>query len=89
MIKQHLANNMKIGTTTVTQTANELLNTKEKTLYYLIVESVENKLVINVGEKTHSEVKKLMEEEEKYNKLTPEEKKKEDARIRAKKEANK
>lgn len=53
-------NNAKITTTKVTQTANELLGTKEKTLYYLILE-VEGKerLVINVGEKTHDGVQEL------------------------------
>lgn len=89
MIKQHGTNKMNIKTTTVTQTANEILGQKEKTLYYLIVEAQGEKLVINVGEKTHKEVARLVELQKKYEALTPEEKKKEDARIRAKKEDNK
>lgn len=61
---------MKISTTTVTQTANEILGTKEKKLYYLIIQTdryetdnektEREKLVINVGEKTHNKVKELM-----------------------------
>lgn len=55
---------MKVTTTTVTQTANEVLGTKEKTLHYLILENeLGKKYIINVGEKTTNEVKKLIEEE--------------------------
>lgn len=53
-------NNARITGTNVTQTANEVLGTKEKTLYYLIVEvEGKEKLVINVGEKTHNAVLEL------------------------------
>lgn len=52
-----------VQTTTVTQSANETLGTKEKKLYYLIIETDKGKLIINVGEKTHDEVKKLTEGE--------------------------
>lgn len=56
---------MTITTTSVQQTANEVLGTKEKSLYYLIVHNKKgNKLVINVGQKTHDEVQKLVKEEE-------------------------
>lgn len=55
---------MKIQTTSVEQTANELLGTKAKKLYYLLIEnSLGKKITINVGEKTHDQVKKLNEEE--------------------------
>lgn len=51
---------MKIQTTSVTQTANEVLGTKEKKLYYLIIENSKGeKLTVNVGQKTHDEVMKL------------------------------
>lgn len=54
-------NNMKIQTTTVTQTANEILGTESKTLYYLIVTNEkEEKTTINVGQKTHESIKKLI-----------------------------
>lgn len=56
---------MKIQTTTVTQTSNEVLGTPEKKLYYLIITNEKNeKLVVNVGEKTHDGVKKLLGEDE-------------------------
>lgn len=53
--------NAKITTTSVTQTANEILGTKEKKLYYLLIETAKGKMQLNVGEKTHDEVKKLTE----------------------------
>lgn len=69
---------MKIQTTSVQQTANEVLGTKAKSLYYLIVENSEgNKIVINVGEKTHNSVQELIQIEtnkqliEDGNKLNP------------------
>ncbi len=66
MIKQHgIIKMATVKTTTVTQTANETLGTKEKKLYYLIIETKKGKLVINVGEKTHEEVNKLTIEEPK------------------------
>lgn len=56
---------MKITTTSVTQTGNEILGTEERNLYYLIVENDKgSKLVINVGKKTHDQVQKLKNEEE-------------------------
>lgn len=55
---------MKVTTTTVAQTANELLGTEAKNLYYLILENNKGtKKIINVGKKTHEEVQKLNEEE--------------------------
>lgn len=51
---------MKIQTTSVTQSANEVLGVKEKKLYYLLIENSKGeKLQINVGQKTHDEVQKL------------------------------
>lgn len=54
-----MTQNARVTTTTVTQTANELLGSKEKTLYYLIVETTKGKMVINVGDKTHKAVTEL------------------------------
>ena len=51
--------NAKVNTTSVTQSANEILGTEEKTLYYLIIETGKGKLTINVGKKTHDQVKEL------------------------------
>lgn len=50
---------LEITTTSVKQTANEMLKTKEKTLYYLIIKNETEQMVINVGEKTHNEVLRL------------------------------
>lgn len=55
---------MKINTTTVTQTANKLLGTEQKDLYYLVVENSKGeKTVINVGKKTHDKVQDLLKNE--------------------------
>lgn len=52
---------MKIETTTIQQSANELLGQKAKTLYYLIITNAQKeKLVVNVGEKTHKSVQELL-----------------------------
>lgn len=51
--------NAHVQTTFVEQTANEILGTKSKKLYFLVIETPNGKLQINVGEKTHDEVKKL------------------------------
>lgn len=55
---------MKIETTTTEQNGNELLGTKNKVLYYLIISNKKGeKSVINVGEKTHTNIKKLIAED--------------------------
>lgn len=55
---------MKIETTSVTQTANKLLGTEEKSLYYLLItNSKGNKMTVNVGKKTHDQVQQLVNEE--------------------------
>lgn len=53
---------MKVTVTTTTQTGNEILGTKDKKLYYLIIENEKGKVVINVGEKTHNSIKELTDE---------------------------
>lgn len=51
---------MTISTTTVKQSANEVLGTTERTLYYLIIENKKKeKIIVNVGEKTHKGVIEL------------------------------
>lgn len=55
---------MKIATTTVTQTANEVLGVEVKNLYYLVIENSEGKrMIINVGKKTHDSVNALVNSE--------------------------
>lgn len=55
--------NATIATTTVTQTANEILGTEERKLYYLIIKNErEEKMTINVGQKTHDAVIVLLQE---------------------------
>lgn len=51
--------NAKITTTSVTQTANEILGTPEKKLFYLIIETQKGKMQLNVGQKTHDEVLRI------------------------------
>lgn len=55
---------MTIKTTTVTQSANEILGVEARNLYYLILETEQGqKYVINVGKKTHDNVQKMIESE--------------------------
>lgn len=56
---------MQVQTTSVTQSANAVLGTTEKTLYYLIIGEGVDKITLNVGEKTHAGVKALVEKEAK------------------------
>lgn len=53
---------LQVDTTKVKQEANAVLNTTEKTLYYLLIGTGETKTVINVGEKTYVTVSKLIAE---------------------------
>lgn len=53
---------LNVETTKVKQEANEILNTTEKTLYYLLIGTGETKAVMNVGEKTYVNVSKLLAE---------------------------
>lgn len=55
---------LNVTTTTVTQTGSEELGTKEKKLYYLIIEDGVRKVIINVGEKTIEKVNQLKTEQE-------------------------
>lgn len=50
--------------TTTSQLANEVLGTPNKTLHYLILGEGNNKVIINVGEKTNLSVMKLLNETE-------------------------
>lgn len=55
---------MKITTTSVQQTANEVLGFTAKNLYYLVIENTKGeKLVVNVGQKTHDKVQELLKTE--------------------------
>lgn len=51
--------NAHVQTTSVKQTANEVLGTPEKELYFMVIETPIGKMQINVGKKTHDEIKKL------------------------------
>jgi len=55
---------MKVATTTVTQSANEILGVEAKNLHYLILETnTGEKYIINVGKKTHDNVQKMLDSE--------------------------
>lgn len=57
---------MKIQTTTTVQTGSEILGTKDRNLYYLVIENANGKkMIINVGEKTHKQVQELVNDEHK------------------------
>lgn len=61
---------MTIETTSVTQTANAVLGTPEKKLFYLIIKNSKGtQMIVNVGEKTHNQVNQLVEEENGVTKL--------------------
>lgn len=54
-----MTNNAQVQVTTVTQSANEVLGTKEKKLYFLIITTDKGKTQINVGEKTYETITKI------------------------------
>lgn len=63
---------MKIATTTVTQSANEILGVEARNLHYLIIETnAGEKYIINVGKKTHDNVQKMIDSELTPNKKLP------------------
>lgn len=51
--------NATVTTTSVSQTGNEILGTKEKKLYYLLIQTPKGKITINVGQKTHDQIQEL------------------------------
>lgn len=51
--------NATLTTAVVTQSAAPELGLTEKKLYYLLIETPKGKMQINVGEKTHNQVKEL------------------------------
>ncbi len=53
---------LEVNTTKVKQESNAILNTAEKTLYYLLIGQGETKTVINVGEKTYATVSNQLAE---------------------------
>lgn len=53
--------NATVKTTSVTQSGNDVLGTPEKKLYYLLIETPKGKMNLNVGQKTHDEVKRITE----------------------------
>lgn len=65
---------MTIETTSVAQTANAVLGTPEKKLFYLIIKNSKGtRMIVNVGEKTHNQVNQLVDEEKGVTKLQFEE----------------
>lgn len=51
--------NAHVQVTTVTQTASEVLGTKEKTLWFMVLETPNGKMQMNIGEKSYNEIKRL------------------------------
>lgn len=52
---------MKVTTAKSEQSAIPEIGREAKTLYYIIMEEGEDKIIINVGEKTYNGVKNLVE----------------------------
>lgn len=61
--KNKMTNNANLHVTTVTQSSNEDLGRKENILYYLVIVTDKGKTVINVGKKTHDNIKYLTTDE--------------------------
>lgn len=57
---------LKVTVAKSTQSAIPELGKKENTLYYLVIAKGEEKVVINVGEKTYNSVDKLCKEDKLY-----------------------
>lgn len=55
---------LEINTAKTTQSAIPELKREEKTLYFLIIGSDENKTVLNVGEKTYKTITETIKNEE-------------------------
>lgn len=57
-------NNIKVRTTATITEGNDVIGTKEKTLYYLVFENNLDgeKVIINIGEGTFVKVNKLLED---------------------------
>lgn len=61
MTKHNATLKMTIVATSIKQSANEVLDTKEKNLHYLIIKNKKGeKLVLNVGEKTVNKINELL-----------------------------
>ena len=57
---------MKVQVTEVKVPGNDILGTKETSMYYAIVENnIGKKMKINIGKKTHDEIQMLIETENK------------------------
>lgn len=58
-------NNIRVMTTATITEGNDVIGTKEKTLYYLVFENNFDgeKVIINIGKGTFEKVNKLLEDE--------------------------
>lgn len=51
---------IEVKTAETVQTGNEVLGSKDKKLLYLVLGEGENKVVMNIGEKSYSAINKLI-----------------------------
>lgn len=52
--------NATVKVTTVTQAGNEVLGTKDKTLWYVIIETDKGKMNIGIGETNYNKLQDLL-----------------------------
>lgn len=56
---------IKVTTTSITQTGNEMLGRADKTTYYVVIDDGKEKVVIRCGEENHKKLQTMLNTENK------------------------